>query len=137
MAVALRQTQLGWVTLACRNKTMRATPIKSIHKVSQHVSDLTPEGERIANEALKALLCPIPLPMLMDEADAVDALKVVEDRVVTRDEKREAKVAERHARQEARNKEAGEARAAFRANVFAREVHTHISYDNVMRWHRS
>ena len=73
VAVAVRQTQLSWVTLASRNQTMRATPIKSMQKVSQYVSDLMPEGQRIAITALKALLCPIQQAMHMDEADSADA----------------------------------------------------------------
>ena len=51
----------------------RHAPIKSMQKVSQHVSDLMPEGQRIAIAALKALLCPIQQAMHMDEADAADA----------------------------------------------------------------
>ena len=126
---------MEWVQGALRKPESRASPLNSFYKLTNYADFFSPESERMANESFKALLAPIPLPMLMDDADAKDCLKYVEDKVVTRAAKRAAEHDAAIAAREEANRLLGEARVAFRLSVASRPVKTRRVVDNFGRSH--
>ena len=129
-------TKLGWVSVALGGKENLGSPLNCILNISRRRIELTPASEKLTGNAVRALLAPMPLASLMDEADAKDCLKHVEKKVVTRAAKRKAEAAAAAAAEEARLMQLGAMRAAKRAAIAARLPSTNIVVDNALRVYR-
>ena len=133
---ALNQTTVGWAARAMRFKENPGTPLHPLLTIAKHADELTPGSQQIANNAVRALLAPMPLASFMDEADAKFSLEQVEAKVVTRAARRAAEAAAVSAAEEARKMALGAARAAKRAAIATRPPSTSIIVDNALRVHR-
>ena len=74
---ALDQTTVGWAARAMRFKENPGTPLHPLLTIAKHADELTPGSQQIANNAVRALLAPMPLPSFMDEEDAKFCLEQV------------------------------------------------------------
>ena len=110
-------TTLDWVPSALWRSAMPTSPLHSLLNIAQHGHELTPHGEKLTGNALKALLAPCSLSMLMEEADAKESLKQVAAKVETRAFKKAKAEAEAA---EAANLQRGRKRAEQRAAIGAR-----------------
>ena len=104
---ALTGTKIGWVAPAMRFQKNLGSPLHRVLTIAKHAKELTPGSEKVTGNAVRALLAPMPLPSLMDEADAKNCLEYVADKVVTRAAKREAAAAAAAMVEEARKRERG------------------------------
>ena len=103
---------LQWARTALDKQENLGSPLHAVLSIAKHSRELTPHSEKITGNALRALLAPMPLPMLMDETDAKDCLEHVKDKVVTRAAKRKAAAVAAAAAIEARLMAHGAKRAA-------------------------
>ena len=128
-------TKLDWVPVALPlgGKENIGSPLQCMMNIAHRRIELTPASEKITGNAVKALLAPMPLASLMDEADAKDCLKHVEEKVLTRAAKRRAESEAAAAANEARLVEMGAKRAAKRAAIAARLPSRHLVVDNTLR----
>ena len=106
------------------------SPLLSVAKLAEHAAELTPASEQLANASLRALLLPIPLPSLMDKDDAKAYLDQVAEKMVTRAAKKRASAAAAAEREDAKKRNLGEARRAWRENIAKRPpTSARVAYD--------
>ena len=121
---------LQWVPEALLCGKPLGSPLLSVAKLAEHAAELTPASEQLANASLRALLLPIPLPSLMDKDDAKFYLDHVAEKVVTRAAKRRATDAAAAAAKDAKRRNLGEARRAWRENIAQRlPTSKRVAYD--------
>ena len=113
-------TTLEWTRTALDDADIPICAEHAYLKIAQHAKELTPASEKITGNAMVALLSPLPLADFMDESDAINSLKYVVDKVVTRAAKRKADAVAAAAAEEARLMEMGTQRAAKRAAIASR-----------------
>ena len=116
--------KLSWVSTALAHQPMPISPMNSLEKISLHATELTPHSETITSNAMKSLLAPIPMSVLMDEDEAKLCLKFVEKTVSTRATKRALAKKWTQTLEEAHAEERGKNRAAKRAAIGARAPKT-------------
>ena len=121
---------LQWVPQALLLGKPLGSPLFSVEKLAEHAAELTPRGEELVNDSLRTLLLPIPLPSLMDRDEAKFCLNHVAEKVVTRAAKKRAKAAAAAAAKDAKRRNLGEARRAWRENIAQRlPTSKRVAYD--------
>ena len=122
--------KLQWVPEALLCGKPLGSPLLSVAKLAEHAAELTPASEQLANASLRALLLPIPLPSLMDKDDAKAYLDQVAEKMVTRAAKKRASAAAAAEREDAKKRNLGEARRAWRENIAKRPpTSARVAYD--------